>query len=176
MRSFFGWILLIGGLSVALVGLCDAGVAWLSQHPLMYDSSTGVALPPGFAARLSMPRLDSSLYVVEAKHARDLRRGPGYIQGSVKPGDPGNCIIAGHRDLHFRVLKDIRVGDEIELDTARGHFTYRVAATEVVGATDRNALKAVYPRQLTLVTCFPFYYVGRAPKRFIVTAYPLEHF
>jgi len=171
MRAFLGWTLLIGGLSMALFGLCDASAAWLSQHPIATASSSAETLPPGFEARLAMPRLDASLFVVEEKNPRDLRRGPGFVKESAMPGEPGNCIIAGHRDLHFRVLKNIRVGDEIQIVTARGRFMYRVAATKVVEASDRDALRAVYPQQLTLVTCFPFYYVGPAPKRFIVTAY-----
>jgi len=174
MRSILGWILLAVGVAIALTGFCDAGMAWLGQHPAVYSADTRETLPPGFAARLIIPRLDSSLFVIHAKRPRDLRLAPGYIEGSVKPGDAGNCIIAGHRDLHFRVLKDIRVGDEIQLITERGPSTYRVAATQIVSPRDRNALRAVYPQQLTLVTCYPFYYVGPAPKRFIVTAYRLE--
>src|ERR1044071_4392512 len=83
-------------------------------------------------AKLVIPRLDAELYVVEGDDARALRRGPGHLPGSALPGAEGNCIIAGHRDTHFRVLKDIREGDDIVLETARGKFLYRVRSTKIV--------------------------------------------
>jgi len=172
VRAVLGWILLISGISVAVVGLSDVGLAaWGQLRAEVAVETNAPAMPRGFTAELMIPRLGAKLFVVDAKASRDLRRGPGYIAGSTKPGTRGNCIIAGHRDLHFRMLKDIRVGDEIEIQTAQNHFTYRVSATQVVAATDRNALRPVFPEQLTLVTCFPFYYIGPAPKRFIVQAY-----
>ena len=176
MRPALGWILLIGGALLAVIGFCDAGTAWWTQYQADAAAvNDGVAVPEGFVSRLSIPRLDASLYVVTAETARDLKRGPGYIRGSVGPGERGNCIIAGHRDLHFRVLKDIQVGDEIELQTKQDRLSYKVSSIDIVSPDNRGALRAVYPEQLTLVTCFPFYYVGPAPKRFIVKAYRLKH-
>ena len=176
MRSILGWILLSGGLVVAAIGFCDAGAAWWDQYRVQPFGAEGesLVLPSGFTAKLSIPRLDAALYVVDVKRARDLRRGPGYITGSAKPGQQGNCIIAGHRDLHFRILKDIRVGDEIDIQTQQGRFKYRVSSADVVNATNRDSLRGVYPQQLTLVTCFPFYYIGTAPQRFVVRAYRLQ--
>ena len=175
MRRLLGWILLVAGIGFALAGLFDAATAWWDQ-PIVgtaLDKSIP-AVPDGFAAKLEIPRLDASLYVVKAKTSRDFRRGPGYIVGSSLPGQSGNTIIAGHRDLHFRVLKDIAVGDVIEIETKQGRFRYRVSSTQIVGAKDRDALRPSYPQQLTLVTCYPFYYVGPAPKRFLVKAYLLN--
>ena len=175
MRSALGWILLIGGSAFAVIGFCDAGAAWWDQYRLGPPRGTDPAdLPAGFTAKLSIPRLESALYVVDMKRARDLRRGPGYIAGSARPGQEGNCIIVGHRDLHFRVLKNIRIGDEIDIQTQQGRFRYRVSSTDVVKATNRQSLSTAYPQQLTLVTCFPFYYLGPAPQRFIVKAYRLD--
>ena len=76
-------------------------------------------------AKLSIPRLDTELYVVEGDDTADLRRGPGHLPGTAMPGDDGNCVIAAHRDTHFRILKDIRKGDDIILQTSRGQFLYR---------------------------------------------------
>lgn len=121
-------------------------------------------------ARLEIPRLGADLYVVEGDGARQLRLGPGHIAGTPMPGQDGNCIIAGHRDTHFRVLKDIRDGDEIVLQTAQGEFTYRVEATKVVSPRDTQSLRPTRDAELHLVTCYPFYYLGSAPKRFIVKA------
>lgn len=121
-------------------------------------------------ARLEIPRLGADLYVVEGDGARELRLGPGHIAGTPMPGQDGNCIIAGHRDTHFRILKDIRRGDEIVLQTRNGEFTYRVQSTQVVSPKDTRALRPTQDAELHLVTCYPFYYVGSAPKRFIVKA------
>jgi sortase A len=127
-------------------------------------------MPLGFAAKLSIPRLQSSVYVVDAKSAQDLRRGPGYIEGSSRPGEDGNCLIAGHRDLHFRILKNVKVGDDITVESPNGSFSYRVSSIEIVNPKNAGALRRRFPRQLTLITCYPFYYLGPAPQRLIVRA------
>jgi sortase A len=121
-------------------------------------------------ARLSIPRLDTELYVIEGDDMSDLRRGPGHLMGTAMPGGDGNCIIAGHRDTHFRVLKDIKEGDEIVLETARGKYFYRVESTRVVLPNNSGPLRPTNQAVLNLITCYPFYYVGPAPKRFIVEA------
>jgi len=121
-------------------------------------------------AKLKIPRLGTELYVVEGDGARELRRGPGHLAGSAMPGGDGNCIIAGHRDTHFRVLKDIREGDDIVLETPTGQYLYRVKRTHIVTPDDTASLQPTATPELNLITCYPFYYVGSAPKRFIVEA------
>ncbi len=121
-------------------------------------------------AELIIPRLDTSLFVVEGDGARELRRGPGHLQGTAMPGAAGNCIIAGHRDTHFRVLKDLRAGDDLILRTRAGQFLYRVKSLKVVSPNNTDSLQPTRDSELNLITCYPFYYVGTAPKRFIVEA------
>ena len=121
-------------------------------------------------AKLIIPRLDAELYVVEGDGARELRRGPGHMAGTPMPGQDGNCIIAGHRDTHFRVLKDIRKGDVIVLETGAGQYTYRVSGTQVVSPSNTASLKPTRDAELHLITCYPFYYLGSAPQRFVVQA------
>ncbi len=121
-------------------------------------------------AKLTIPRLDAQLYVVQGIGKRDLRRGPGHMPGSAMPGSDGNCVIAGHRDTHFRVLKDIRRGDDIILRTRDGEFLYRVRSTRIVSPKNTTPLDPTPGPVLNLITCYPFYYVGNAPKRFIVEA------
>ena len=121
-------------------------------------------------AKLMIPRLDTELYIVEGDDSADLRRGPGHLPGTAMPGADGNCVIAGHRDTHFRVLKDIRKGDDIILETNRGQFLYRVERMSVVPPTDTVPLRPTPVARLNLITCYPFYYVGAAPKRFVVEA------
>jgi len=121
-------------------------------------------------AKLSIPRLDTELYVVEGDDSADLLRGPGHLPGTAMPGDDGNCVIAAHRDTHFRVLKDIHKGDDIIVQTSRGQFLYRVAGTQIVQPSNTSALEPTHDAELKLITCYPFYYVGSAPKRFVVKA------
>ncbi len=121
-------------------------------------------------AKLIIPRLNTELYVVEGDDSGELRRGPGHVVGTAMPGQAGNCIIAGHRDTHFRVLKDIRKGDEIILQTAAGKYTYRVKGTRVVLPSNTGPLRPTQDAELHLITCYPFYYLGSAPKRFVVQA------
>lgn len=121
-------------------------------------------------AKLRIPRLDAELYVIEGDGPRELRRGPGHLLGTAMPGEKGNCVIAGHRDTHFRVLKDIRDGDDIVLETDTGQYLYRVRKTHIVLPENTSALRPTENAALNLITCYPFYYVGSAPKRFVVEA------
>jgi sortase A len=121
-------------------------------------------------AKLTIPRLDAELYVIEGDGARELRRGPGHLTGTALPGEKGNCVIAGHRDTHFRVLKDIREGDDIVLQTDSGQYLYRVRKMHIVSPENTSALRPTTTSSLNLITCYPFYYVGSAPKRFVVEA------
>ena len=97
-------------------------------------------------------------------------RGVGRVRGTARIDAPGNLGIAGHRDSFFRPLKDIRQGDRIELRTAGGIVTYAVDSISIVDPEEVSVLAPTQERTLTLVTCYPFYYVGHAPKRFIVKA------
>jgi sortase A len=121
-------------------------------------------------AKLIIPRLHAELYIVEGDDLRDLRRAPGHMIGSALPGARGNCVIAGHRDTHFRILKDIRNGDDIVLKTPHGQYLYRVRAMKVVATSAVSVLEPTPDPSLSLVTCYPFYYIGSAPERFIVEA------
>ena len=97
-----------------------------------------------------------------------LNRGVGVIPHTAAPGIAGNLGIAGHRDGFFRALKDIRIGDVVELTTRDRTFRYRVLGISVVDRHDARLLQATRRPALTLVTCHPFYYLGRAPGRFVV--------
>jgi sortase A len=126
---------------------------------------------PGSAiGRIEIPRLGVSTIVRAGSDARTLRLAVGHIPGTALPGDGGNVGLAGHRDTFFRRLRDIRPDDEIRLVTAGGVFTYRVARTDVVWPKDVWVLDDTGHPVLTLITCYPFSYVGTAPRRFIVRA------
>jgi sortase A len=121
-------------------------------------------------AKLRLPRLDKTLFVVEGTDQKDLRKGPGHMPGTALPGVAGNCVIAGHRDTHFRALEGIRKGDEVELETKYGRFRYQVRSLEVVSPTNVNSLHPTKNAVLHLITCYPFQYVGHAPQRMVIEA------
>ncbi len=119
---------------------------------------------------MTIPRLGLKTIVVEGQSAKVLRRAIGHLPETALPGAPGNVALAGHRDGFFRPLRDIRLGDAIALETYDGEFVYQVESTEVVSPSDVQVLQPSRENSLTLVTCYPFYYVGAAPMRFIVRA------
>ena len=125
---------------------------------------------PAPAAVLRIPKIGLEVSVLPGTDERTLDRAVGHIEGTAQPGTDGNLAIAGHRDGFFRGLKDIAPGDLIELDTLQGKDTYRVERTWVVNPEDVSVLDPTSTRVLTLVTCYPFYFVGEAPYRFIVRA------
>jgi len=131
--------------------------------------------PPGLKdgedlGELEIPRLGLSLMVVEGVSIADLRRAAGHIPGTAVPWQPGNVGIAGHRDTFFRCLRFVRPNDAITLATLQGVYRYRVVFTKVVSPSDVQVLAPTGRDTLTLVTCFPFHYLGSAPRRFIVRA------
>ena len=125
---------------------------------------------PAPVAVLRIPKIGLEVPVLRGTAERTLDRAVGHIEGTAQPGTDGNLAIAGHRDGFFRGLKDIAPGDLIELDTMQGKDTYRVERTWVVNPEDVSVLDPTSTRVLTLVTCYPFYFVGEAPYRFIVRA------
>lgn len=111
-----------------------------------------------------------NVVVVQGDTDEDLRRGAGHIPGTSLPGAKGNVGIAAHRDTFFRPLRNIRRGDVIELSNGNSKYLYRVNYTEIVRPDRSDVLDPTAFPSLTVVTCYPFYYVGPAPKRFIVHA------
>ena len=182
------YTLLAGGLYFLILGARELIVPWMHQRttklpppppPRAPEPGRPPAPPrldpklfhPGdTVARLSIPRLDGIWSVVEGTEKNDLRLGPGHLTGTAFPGEKGHCIIAGHRDTQFRSLKDIRKGDEILMKTSIGEYRYRVTGTLIVKPTNTETLADTAEGTLSLITCYPFYYVGNAPKRFIVRA------
>ena len=120
--------------------------------------------------RIEIQRLGVSVLVVEGTGASALRRAAGHIAGTGLPGQTGNIGIAAHRDTFFRPLRNVQRDDIITLTTLRGEYRYRVVSTKVVDPHDVAVLNPDGTEVLTLVTCYPFYFIGSAPDRFIVRA------
>lgn len=123
-----------------------------------------------FVGRLQIPNLRLTAMVREGADARTLRLAVGHIPGTPMPGARGNVGLAGHRDTFFRALRNIQIDDRIEFQTGDQLFHYQVRSTRIVSPRDVSVLASTGSDSLTLVTCYPFYYVGSAPKRFIVRA------
>lgn len=128
----------------------------------------------GAIALLRIPRIALEVPIGLDTSERVLLRGAGWVVGTAAPGSFGNIAIAAHRDTFFRGLKDVLVGDLIELETLERTDTYRVSALSVVKPTDVYVLADTGEAALTLITCYPFYFVGNAPQRFIVHAVATE--
>ena len=133
------------------------------------DSPPAIA-PDGLIGRIEIRRIGLSAIVFEGVDKNTLRHAVGHIPDTALPGKPGNAGLAAHRDTFFRPLKDVRLGDAITLTTLRGEYRYRVVSTRVVPPTEVSVLDPSENQVLTLVTCYPFYFVGAAPERFIVRA------
>src|SRR3954466_16167113 len=122
----------------------------------------------GLLGRLDIPRIGLSVVVLQGTSSRTLRLGAGHIAGTALPGTGGNSAIAGHRDTFFRALKDIREQDEIQFQSANGLFHYHVDWVKIVEPGDISVLAGSTQSEMTLVTCYPFYFLGAAPNRFVV--------
>jgi sortase A len=119
---------------------------------------------------IQIPRLGVKAVVIQGDAPDLLDRAIGHLPQTPLPGEWGNVALAGHRDRLFRSLRNIHQGDIINLETSVGSYQYEVQSTFVVPATDIGVLRPSNPPELTLITCFPFNYIGHAPNRFIVRA------
>lgn len=125
----------------------------------------------GALGKIEIVRIGLSAMIMEGTDGRTLRQAVGHIRGTPLPGQQGNIAIAGHRDTFFRPLRNVEKDDEITLTTLDGSSRYLVDFTKVVAPEDTQVLGNSGNATLTLVTCYPFYFVGPAPRRFIVRAH-----
>ena len=172
------FFLVAGAMAVCYAGyvVVDAHAYQAIEQSKFENASVNrreIPSPPaegGVIGEIVVPRLELKTTVVEGFSDWILQHGVGHISGTPLPGETGNVALAGHRDTFFRPLRNIQKGDGITLKTNRGDFEYEVESMEVVPANRVDVLQAGNGRTLTLITCFPFNYVGPAPKRFVVHA------
>ena len=151
---------------------------WALEHILPGDPTTVTGptrRPPDNAegslvGRIDIPRLDLSVVVFEGTSDSTLARGVGHLRGSAGPGERGNLVLAGHRDTFFRDLRYIQEGDAVNVMGPQGEFEYQVESVAIVEPDQTEVLKPGEGATLTLITCYPFRYIGNAPQRFIVRA------
>lgn len=144
-------------------------VMWSEQRIRHYEESLSKRVAPPLAI-IRINRIGVEAPVLEGTDDLTLNRGVGHIAGTALFGQNGNVGIAGHRDGFFRGLKDIKIGDHIEMEEPDRVETYVVESLEIVSPKNTSALASTDKPVLTLVTCYPFYYIGEAPQRFIVHA------
>ncbi len=142
---------------------------WAPGRVADYQTSLNAELPAVLGV-LSVPSVGLEVPVYPSDSELLMDRGSGIIDGMAYPHEQGNIGIAGHRDGYFRVLKDVQPGDKIVLETLEGPKSFVVDATQIVEVDDLALLQDTEEQTVTLVTCYPFYFVGHAPQRFIVTA------
>jgi len=154
--------------SLQAAGRVDQSL-WSTVRINAWRNVSGEPAPPP-VAMLRIPKIHLEVPVLPGTDDRTLDHGVGLIEDTAEPGMVGNSGIAGHRDGFFRGLKDVVQGDTIRLDTLHGSFVYRVERTWIVKPEDVSVLEPTPVPAITLVTCYPFYFQGSAPMRFIVRA------
>ncbi len=172
--SFFFLTVGLLALGYAAYVVVDAHAYQAYEQSKFENVSAKEPAPPlvegGVIGEIQVPRLQLKAIIVQGDSHTILRRAVGHVPETALPGTIGNVVLAGHRDTFFRPLRNIRPGDSITLQTSNGAFQYLVESTEVVPATAVEILNATPGHTLTLITCFPFDYIGPAPKRFVVRA------
>ncbi len=137
-------------------------------------SATQAAIHDDGLTRVSIPKINLDVIMVEGTSHKQLSLGPGHIKSTPAPGEIGNAVISAHRDTFFRHIYELSKGDQI-LVRRRGHtYTYEVTGKKIVKPTDLSVLAPSREAKLTLITCYPTYYIGPAPDRLIVTSKLVE--
>jgi len=168
-------------LALALLTLSYAGFVFADSHAYQalemkkfqqasLLSEPHILMEGEVIGEIQVPRLGLNAIVVQGDSPTNLRRAVGHISKSALPGEWGNVALAGHRDTFFRPLRDIRMGDTINFKIAERSFEYLVESIAVVAPNDTQVLEPSSGHDLTFITCFPFHFVGPAPKRFVVRA------
>ena len=163
-------VLIAVGCVIALAGGSLRLASWTGQQSVKAFWDDGSRGGTGDYTLLSFPAHNAEFIVQDGASIENLVLGPTRLEWSSFPGDKGNSVIAAHRDTHFRILKDLKKGEVITLERDGHAFQYRIVALEIVRPTDNTFYQPTSNAVLTLVTCYPFYYLGPAPKRFIVRA------
>ncbi len=187
MRKSGRWVTVVFSTVIAL-GLSTVALAAVSIYQ-MNSSSGSVYLPEldssftdnpttvlpkpkvgDVIGTLSIPKIKKTINIIEGTGTKELKLGVGHYVGSVLPGVSDNSVLAGHRDSVFRNLGQLKIGDLMTVRTSYGTFVYEVHKIRIVNANDRTVIVPTQDAILTLSTCYPFRFIGNAPKRYIVQA------
>jgi sortase A len=143
---------------------------WAAQQKAVSAETTSVESKPvdDGLIRLAIPKIDLSAIVVDGTTRKQLKNGPGRIVGTPLPGEAGNSVISAHRDTFFRHIYELKAGDEIDVQRNGKSLKFEVTGKKIVDPDDLSVLKQTADPQLTLITCYPTYYIGPAPQRLVV--------
>src|SRR5579871_5719312 len=141
---------------------------WEDQAAALNASNHLPLAPEQMLTRLLVPRIGIDAIVVEGASRKELSEGPGHMKQTAQPGETGNAVITGHRDTFFRHIYELNKGDQIQVRRSGRTFTYEVTGKKIVMPEDISVIKPTNNPQLTLITCYPTYYIGPAPKRLVV--------
>jgi sortase A len=152
----------------------DRGNLHMKKSESAQTQSVTVLRAGDLIGKIEIPKIGLSAIIREGTDAGTLLLAVGHLQGSALPGAAGNIVLSGHRDSFFRVLRTIQVGEQISITLPGRRYSYRVVSTTIVNPEDTYVLDPTPAPTLTLVTCYPFYFVGNAPHRFIVRAQQIQ--
>jgi sortase A len=141
---------------------------WQRQAATVSVPGKAPVSPDQLLTRLQIPKIQMDAIVVEGASRRELSEGPGHMKQTAQPGESGNAVITAHRDTFFRHIYELNKGDQIQVRRSGRTFTYEVTGKKIVMPEDISVIKPTNNPQLTLITCYPTYYIGPAPKRLVV--------
>ncbi|MGZ4878184.1 MAG: class D sortase [Candidatus Angelobacter sp.] len=141
---------------------------WQRQAATVSVPGKAPISPDQMLTRLQIPKIQMDAIVVEGASRRELSEGPGHMKQTAQPGETGNAVITAHRDTFFRHIYELNKGDQIQVRRSGRTFTYEVTGKRIVMPEDISVIKPTNNPQLTLITCYPTYYIGPAPKRLVV--------
>jgi len=176
-RKFVPGLLIVTGLLILGYVLTQYATMYREQQRLARDWAEQQAAPAQLRrvsasrnrlARIFIPKIKLDAVVVEGTSRKQLLAGPGHMENTAQPGDVGNAVITAHRDTFFRHIYELNKGDLVELQRDGNTFRYEVTGKRVVDPSDTSVLRASSERQLTLITCYPTYFIGPAPERLVV--------
>src|SRR5438132_1431247 len=176
IRQYFAVLLISLG---TLLSLYVGGTyLWMyeQQRQLMQEWQTqnsGISLPTtqvGGLTRISIPKINLDAVILEGTSHKSLTLGPAHLRDSALPGDPGNSVLAAHRDTFFRHIYELKPGDDIFVERNGQHYHYVVTGKRIVQPADLSVLDTTPEARLTLITCYPVYFIGPAPERLVVFA------
>jgi LPXTG-site transpeptidase (sortase) family protein len=142
--------------------------AWDQQAATVNASEQPKMSPELILTRIRVPKIGMDAIVVEGASVKELSEGPGHMRETAEPGETGNAVITGHRDTFFRHIYELTKGDQIQVQRNGRNFTYEVTSQKIVKPEDISVINPTMDSQLTLITCYPTYYIGPAPKRLVV--------
>ena len=182
----FLWVVALASLGFCSVAYGSAAIHQARQKAVLEALRANTAAPASLASAsqashskvannvllglIEIPRLDTASIVEEGVETSTLWKAVGHIPGTALPGEWGNAVLAAHRDTYFSGLGDLKVGDLVSFKSPTATYSYRVESTRIVEADDAEVLRPSKEPTLTLVTCYPFHYIGNAPQRYVVTA------